>query len=341
MHLDNAEVLRELLKYNRGFVAPLLSKYDSLWSNFWGDLSPSGFYARSNDYLDIVNHKIVGMWNVPYISGGYLIKKELFEKLNFYHNTQLDPDMAFCEKMREDGVFMYIVNEQNYGHIVDDSEFDPTRTKPDFYSLPTNQLDWEKRYLHPEYHLQVNESYKQIQPCTDVFWLKAVTEEFCDDLIDIMETFGQWSSGTNKDERIQGGYENVPTRDIHFRQVGLNGMWNKFMNTYIKPLSEIIFTGYSVGTHYADLQFVVRYKPDEQPSLRPHHDASTYTINIALNSAGVDYEGGGCKFTRYNCSVTDTKKGWMLMHPGRLTHQHEGLHTTKGTRYILVTFINP
>lgn len=39
-----------------------------------------------------------------------------------------------------------------------------------------------------------------------------------------------------------------------------------------------------------ELAFVVRYKPDEQPSLRPHHDASTFTINIALNQVGVDYE---------------------------------------------------
>lgn len=39
-----------------------------------------------------------------------------------------------------------------------------------------------------------------------------------------------------------------------------------------------------------DLAFVVRYKPDEQPSLMPHHDASTFTINIALNRVGVDYE---------------------------------------------------
>ena len=38
------------------------------------------------------------------------------------------------------------------------------------------------------------------------------------------------------------------------------------------------------------MNFVVRYKPDEQPSLRPHHDSSTYTINIALNRPGIDYE---------------------------------------------------
>lgn len=44
--------------------------------------------------------------------------------------------------------------------------------------------------------------------------------------------------------------------------------------------------------HYAIMNFVVRYRPDEQPSLRPHHDSSTYTINIALNTQGKDYEVG-------------------------------------------------
>ena len=34
-----------------------------------------------------------------------------------------------------------------------------------------------------------------------------------------MEHHGGWSSGNYKDERLQGGYENVPTRDIHMKQV--------------------------------------------------------------------------------------------------------------------------
>lgn len=33
---------------------------------------------------------------------------------------------------------------------------------------------------------------------------------------------------------------------------------------------------------------------------------------------------------RYNCSVEDMTRGHMLMHPGRLTHFHEGLTVTKG-----------
>ena len=34
----------------------------------------------------------------------------------------------------------------------------------------------------------------------------------------------------------------------------------------------------------------MRYRPGEQDQLRPHHDASTYTINIALNRPNVDFE---------------------------------------------------
>lgn len=53
------------------------------------------------------------------------------------------------------------------------------------------------------------------------------------------------------------------------------------------------------------------------------------------------FQGGGCRFHRYNCSIESPRKGWSFMHPGRLTHLHEGLPTTNGTRYIAVSFIDP
>ncbi len=39
--------------------------------------NPLGFYARSTDYMDIVQNNRRGLWNVPFISGCYLIKGEL------------------------------------------------------------------------------------------------------------------------------------------------------------------------------------------------------------------------------------------------------------------------
>lgn len=40
----------------------------------------------------------------------------------------------------------------------------------------------------------------------------------------------------------------------------------------------------------ADLNFVVKYHPEGQPDLRPHHDSSTFTINVALTQPGIDHE---------------------------------------------------
>lgn len=36
-----------------------------------------------------------------------------------------------------------------------------------------------------------------LQPCPDVYWFPIVTPEFCENLIDIVEAFGQWSDGSN------------------------------------------------------------------------------------------------------------------------------------------------
>ena len=38
------------------------------------------------------------------------------------------------------------------------------------------------------------------------------------------------------------------------------------------------------------MNFVVKYWPQGQDRLRPHHDSSTFTINVALSRPGVDYE---------------------------------------------------
>lgn len=59
-----------------------------------------------------------------------------------------------------------------------------------------------------------------------------------------MEANGQWSSGDNKDERLDGGYENVPTRDIHMKQVGLHDQWLAFLKHFIQPVQRKTFAGY-------------------------------------------------------------------------------------------------
>ncbi|KAF3698361.1 Procollagen-lysine,2-oxoglutarate 5-dioxygenase 3 [Channa argus] len=326
-------------------IAPMLSKHGKLWSNFWGALSPEGYYSRSEDYIEIVQAKRIGVWNVPYITQAYLIKGSMLRtklsQVSLYMDEGMDPDMVFCRSIRDQGVFMFVSNRDEFGRLLASSNFNTSRLHPDMWQIFDNPVDWKEKYVHENYS-KIFEDEKNFveQPCPDVYWFPAFSDKMCDQLVETMEDYGEWSGGKHTDERLAGGYENVPTVDIHMNQIGFEKEWLKFLKEYIVPVTEKLYPGYYPRAQ-AIMNFVVRYRPDEQPFLRPHHDSSTFTINIALNRKNIDYEGGGCRFLRYNCKVESPRKGWSFMHPGRLTHYHEGLPVTKGTRYIMVSFVDP
>ncbi|XP_067117894.1 multifunctional procollagen lysine hydroxylase and glycosyltransferase LH3 [Osmerus mordax] len=341
----NPDILRILIEENKPVIAPMLSRHGKLWSNFWGALSPEGFYSRSEDYIDIVQGKRVGLWNVPYITQVYLIQGSVLRgrllQASLYSQDGMDPDMVFCRTIRDQGVFMFVSNRDEFGRLVSSANYNISRLHPDMWQIFDNPVDWKEKYIHESYSKIFEEEGGMVeQPCPDVYWFPAFSERMCDDLVETMEDNGGWSGGKHTDERLAGGYENVPTVDIHMNQIQFEKEWLKFLKEYIVPVTEKLYPGYYPKAQ-AVMNFVVRYRPDEQPSLRPHHDSSTFTINIALNSKGLDYQGGGCRFLRYDCKVEAPRKGWSFMHPGRLTHYHEGLPTTQGTRYIMVSFVDP
>ncbi|XP_042217899.1 procollagen-lysine,2-oxoglutarate 5-dioxygenase 2-like [Homarus americanus] len=56
VHLDNPDTLSLLLKYNRPVLAAVVIREGQAWSTFWGAINAEGFYARSIDYMDIVQN---------------------------------------------------------------------------------------------------------------------------------------------------------------------------------------------------------------------------------------------------------------------------------------------
>ncbi|KAM4533418.1 procollagen-lysine,2-oxoglutarate 5-dioxygenase 2 isoform 2-T2 [Odontesthes bonariensis] len=341
--LTNRQTLKLLIEQNRKIIGPLVTRHSKLWSNFWGALSLDGYYARSEDYVDIVQRKRVGVWNIPYMAHVYLVKgsvlrNELKER-NYFVLEKLDPDMALCRNAREMGVFMYLTNRHDFGRLISTANYNISHYNNDLWQMFENPVDWKEKYIHENYTRIFTENYLE-EPCPDVYWFPVLSEKFCDDLVDEMEHHGSWSGGKHEDKRISGGYETVPTDDIHMKQIGFDKEWLHFIREFISPVTLKVFSGYYTKG-YAIMNFVVKYTPERQAYLRPHHDSSTFTINIALNNKGTDFQGGGCRFHRYNCSIDSPRKGWSFMHPGRLTHLHEGLPTTNGTRYIAVSFIDP
>lgn len=58
------------------------------------------------------------------------------------------------------------------------------------------------------------------------------------------ETNSCFFSFSCQDTRIQGGYENVPTIDIHMNQINFEKEWHKFLLEYIAPITEKMYPGY-------------------------------------------------------------------------------------------------
>lgn len=337
-HVDNPYTLKLLIEQNREVVAPMLIRPYKAWSNFWGAITNDGFYARSMDYMEIVQVQRRGLWNVPYITTCYLLKRSLLDEPETkpsYIKNLLDPDMAFCENLREKGIFMYVSNRVDFGHLINADKFDTSRQYNELWQIFDNRWDWELRYIHPNYSLAASENVTVEMPCPDVFWFPLFKERYANEMIETFENYGVWSDGSSSPKYRDG----PPQATIE--SVGMGPVWQEILKRFVDPIQKKIFIGFDRYPPRAIMNFMVRYKPDEQPFLRPHHDTSTYTINVGLNKPGIDFQGGGCRFIRYNCSVVQTRVGWVLMHPGRLTHLHEGLTVTGGTRYIIVSFVDP
>ena len=118
--ITNNNIIQNLIENNLDIIAPLFKSNNSPWSNFWGDITNKGYYKRSWDYIDIIDNKKKGCWNVPYINETYMITHNKLKTVATYHVTNLykglDVDMLFCYNCRINGIFMYIDNTYVYGN---------------------------------------------------------------------------------------------------------------------------------------------------------------------------------------------------------------------------------
>jgi len=340
--IDEPSILQDLIKHNRRVISGLMIKPDSNWANFWGAISEKGWYQRSEHYFDILDVKKKGSFKVPFITGNILFKREVFKRNDqiIRQHSDWELDMNICYNLRNAGENLFILNEKVYGHI----------EETDIW-VGVNVLEnWtEEAYLHPDFMdfmRQYNQDcekvetkiFKQLGP--DIWQIPFFSTEFCDYLVGVAERKNLWSAGAYSrpdevDGRI-GTFENYPTQDVHLNQLNLHQWWlETVVKKYFKAIIHHLYKYQAKGYNIA---FIVRYSEKGQTQLAPHHDASSYTTNLALNTYGVDYTGGGCNFVHKNIQVVGSPKGFLTLHPGRITHYHEAIPITSGTRYILVSF---
>lgn len=332
------DVLAQLLRDNLPAVAPHAQQPgDSVYSNYWLSATNDGWYKRSFNSLALYKREQRGLWQARLVMSCVLVRSDSYSAwqaaLEKCELGEEDHDVCVSRALWRSGSPVYVDNRHDYAELLESEKRAHTGDSPtpDLFEAEANPTFWDRAYLNDTF-LAGNASTVEI--CPDVFGVRLFNERFCSELVSEMERFGQWSSGKNDDPRIAGGYENVPTQDIHTKQIGWEESWVSILKRHVYPEMYRLYAG-STFKEELNIAFVVRYITTGQYALRPHQDAAAITTVTTLSS---EFEGGGARFTRYNCTHVSKTPGMTAFHPGRITHQHEGLPITSGRRYILVSF---
>merc|ERR1719427_1119046 len=104
------KTLQSLIHQNRTILAPMMSKYQKFWSNFWGDISADGYYARSPDYLDIVKNLRRGVWNSPFVALVYLINLSAFDNKLDWEDKYLHKEYTYTTEHKHNDLYQLFDN---------------------------------------------------------------------------------------------------------------------------------------------------------------------------------------------------------------------------------------
>ena len=160
----------------------------------------------------------------------------------------------------------------------------------------------------------------------EIYKFPLFTEEFCKLIIEHAEETGKWTKARHKF---------YPTTYILLEDIKLKEMYNWVLETYCHPIARHIWGLEGTSwTRATSEDFIAKYKDTDQAALDIHHDHADYTFTVGLNT---DYEGGGTWFPRQQV-LANPKSGDCTLFPS-VTHRHGGRPTTKGTRYIIVSFV--
>lgn len=190
--------------------------------------------------------------------------------------------------------------------------------------------NWEEyceKYINPfivrqEWDVLITE------PIPHVYMWNMFTENFCKELIELGEQF-DWT---------EKRHDFYPTTDNLLKILGMDKIYNRIINEFVKPLAKHLYG--LEGKQWDSLDdesFIVKYPHNQQSHLDLHHDHSNITTLVNLNPG--EFEGGGTYFQKWKTSINPTQIGTMTLHPGNITHKHGAQPVTKGTRYVVVSFI--
>ena len=190
--------------------------------------------------------------------------------------------------------------------------------------------DWDNKYLSKEL-VMCNYCYNLItdKHIFGLYTMPLFSKVFCNELLKDLKKF----DGFTNDRHIYYKTNDILLSDYNkklfkiYDSILRNIMLQFIHKIYTQELNEKLF--------YHET-FIVRYRPENQSHLNPHHDTSVFSCITNL-SPHSDYEGGGTYFVNQNYFLKPNQ-GHVTVHPGALTHRHGVRPVTKGERYVIVSF---
>ena len=241
-------------------------------------------------------------------------------------------DLSFIKpKLKSFGVPNDIVTQtrpsEDDGPRVDPLDDSPY-LHPDLYAYYDDPDAWKQKFITYSARTQEWELIMD-EPFDNCFSMPLFTQEFCEKIREEAEHSNKWTTDR---------HEYYPTTDMLLNDIEFEQIYYEVLREFVIPASIHAFQ--LEGRGWEDMvseDFLAKYVPSAQGHLSLHHDHSNITALVTLSNFE-EYEGGGTYFSHQKQLVKE-KQGYVSIHPGNITHKHGARATTKGTRYIIVSFM--
>jgi hypothetical protein len=165
----------------------------------------------------------------------------------------------------------------------------------------------------------------------DIFITPFFTKEFCKELVDVCKFY---------DDRFKWdpSVDPYPNHELHLTDISRFAFedYVRHYNSMLCPTLEKEFLMNCVWGFYSP--FINRYTMNTQRTSKLHNDTSNISMVIKLND---DYTGGELEFPRQKITNRDIPVGYGLVWPGQVSHPHQVLELTAGTKYSFVSWTWP
>ena len=121
----NRKSIELLISEDKDIISPMIKEKSHEWINFSFKLTDNGIFEETPEQEKIITYETKSCWLVGYTAGIWLIKNDVLEKVKYSFargiekwDSDDDYDINFCLNVKEDGIGLYLTNNNYFGGLV-------------------------------------------------------------------------------------------------------------------------------------------------------------------------------------------------------------------------------